>query len=161
MEVPENLGTEFTRLALWNHRIERLLAAEEEISVNELHCLMLLFLEKPPSASVLAHRLGIRDTSLSKLLRKLESRSAIRRVSNDADRRIEQVFLTEVGTGMAERTLARASEAGSQILAELPEERRQQFMRCLNVITSSGSDRIHLGTAEREETIQSTLHQQS
>lgn len=142
MNVPINLGADFTRLTLWNHRIERLLAAAEDIPVNELHCLMLLFLEKPASASVLAKCLGIRGTSLSKLLRKLESRGAIRRVPDSADRRIERVFLTDSGTGTAERTLVRASEIGVQILADLPEERREQFMRCLNVITSSGGDRI-------------------
>jgi DNA-binding MarR family transcriptional regulator len=156
MNVPTNLGADFTRLTLWNHRIERLLAAAEDIPVNELHCLMLLFLEKPASASLLAKCLGIRDTSLSKLLRKLESRSAIKRVSDSADRRIEHVFLTDAGTGIAERTLVRASEIGAQILADLPEERREQFVRCLNVITSSGGERILPERAASQENTQPT-----
>jgi DNA-binding MarR family transcriptional regulator len=135
--IPE-LGAEFTRLALWNHRIERILAAEEDIPVNEVHCILLLFLEKPSSASELASLLGILGTSLSKILRKLELRGFIVRSSNTGDRRVEHVCLTESGEAIATRVLKRAGEIGRQVLSGLPEERREQFLRCLNVIISSG-----------------------
>ena len=139
MNTPDQVGVEFTRLALWNHRIERFLGGEEEIPVNQLHCLMILYLEKPLSASELACHLGIRDTSLSKLLRSLESFGAVRRSRDPTDRRIERVALTASGERIAERTLSRAAAVGRQLLESLPEERRAQFMRCLGVITTNSS----------------------
>jgi DNA-binding MarR family transcriptional regulator len=138
-------------MALWNHRIERVLAAAERLPVNELHCLMQLFLEKPTSARALADLLGIRDSSLSKLLRKLEQRAAVIRGPDPADRRIEHVYLSESGARVAERTIARATEIGGKILAELPEERRGQFVRCLGVMTLIGSNIIALDTLYAEK----------
>jgi DNA-binding MarR family transcriptional regulator len=135
--LPENIGVEFTRLALWNHRIERILGEEEEIPVNQLHCLIALYLKEPSSARELADYLGVRDTSLSKLLKSLESCGAVQRCRDSADRRVERVSLTHSGECIAERTLTRAAAIGNQFLAELPQERREQFMRCLGVITSS------------------------
>jgi DNA-binding MarR family transcriptional regulator len=137
LNLPDNIGVEFTRLALWNHRIERILGGEEEIPVNQLHCLMALYLKRPSSARELADHLGIRDTSLSKLLRSLESRGAVQRCPDLADRRVELVSLTRSGECTAERTLKRAAAIGNQVLAGLPQERREQFLRCLGVITSN------------------------
>jgi DNA-binding MarR family transcriptional regulator len=136
LESKELIGVEFARLALWNHRIERFLGGEEEIPVNQLHCLMILYLEKPSSARDLADLLGIRDTSLSKLLRNLESCGAVQRCRDGDDRRVEHVSLTHSGECIAERTLKRAAVLGGQLLGSLAPERREQFMRCLGVITS-------------------------
>jgi DNA-binding MarR family transcriptional regulator len=131
------IGIEFTRLALWNHRIERILGGEEEIPVHQLHCVMALYVHKPSSARELADYLGVRDTSLSKLLKSLESRGAIQRSASTADRRIEHVTLTQSGAKIAERTIQRAVAVGNRFLEGLPWERREQFLRCLAVITSN------------------------
>lgn len=139
MDVKDNIGVEFTRLALWNHRLERTLGEEEEMPVNQLHCLMTLYIEKPSSARELAKRLGILDTSLSKILRALQERGAVERSQDPSDRRVERVSLTHPGERSAQRLIARAGEIGCQLLSGLPEERRVQFMRCLGVITSSNT----------------------
>ena len=133
----ENIGVEIALLALWNHRIERVLAAEAGLAVHELHCMLQIFLHEPGSARALAEILGVRDTSLSKLLRSLQKRGLVDRGATPDDRRIECVRLTSTGTQLAERILGRASEIGAEVLERLPEERRSQFRRCLNVIVSS------------------------
>ena len=136
MVPTENIGVEIALLALWNHRIERVLAGEAGLAVHELHCVLQLFLREPGSARALAEILGVRDTSLSKLLRSLESRGMVERSVTRTDRRIECVRLTSSGAATAERVLLRASEIGAEVLSTLPEERRAQFRRCLNVIVS-------------------------
>jgi DNA-binding MarR family transcriptional regulator len=150
IDLSQNLGTEITRMALWNHRIERLLAVEGGLPVNELHCILQLYLETPPSATALSDLLGIRDSSLSKLLRNLERRGAILRADDPLDRRIERVHLTDSGTRIAVQSIARASAIGARVLAELPEERRAQFVRCLGVMTTIGSSIIAPGTPPDE-----------
>ncbi len=146
MVPTENIGVEIALLALWNHRIERVLAAEAGLAVHELHCILQLFLHEPGSARALAEILGVRDTSLSKLLRSLQKRGMVDRGTAPDDRRIECVRLTPTGLQLAERVLVRASEIGSDVLARLPEERRAQFRRCLNVIVSSKTTTGDAGT---------------
>ena len=158
MVSPENIGVEIALLALWNHRIERVLAAEAGLAVHELHCILQLFLHEPGSAHALADILGVRDTSLSKLLRNLQKRGMVDRGVTPGDRRIGCVRLTPSGLNLAERILARASEIGADVLARLPEERRSQFRRCLGVIVSSktttASDPPVLEEMENKSTVQ-------
>jgi DNA-binding MarR family transcriptional regulator len=139
MDAKNTIGVEFTRLALWNHRLERILGEEEELPVNQLHCVMALYIERPSSARELARRLGILDTSLSKILRCLQERGAVEREPDKIDRRIERVSLTRSGERTAQRLIAGAGEIGCQLLSGLPEDRREQFMRCLGVITASNA----------------------
>jgi DNA-binding MarR family transcriptional regulator len=132
-----NIGTELAQLALWNHRFERELALGEDIPVNELHCVIQIYLQKPVSAGVLAESLGIRATSLSKLLRNLESRDLIARKTTAEDRRVERIGLTAAGMRLAGRVYARAGAIGAHLIAGLPEERREQFVRCLSIVTAT------------------------
>jgi len=132
-------GVEILQLALWNHRIERMLAGAAGLPVNEFHCVMLLFLCSPESARTLADLLGIRDSSLSKLLRKLELRQLVTRMPAASDRRIESVRLTETGVRAAEEALSHASVIAGKMLAEIAEDRRQQFRRCIKLLYTSNT----------------------
>jgi len=147
MNQPDDLAVAVIQLALWNHRIERALAAEEGLPVNELHCLLQLFFTEPESASGLASVLGIRDTSLSKLLRKLELQGEITRCPDQINRRIERVTLTPKGRDVVQRTLDRAAEIGRNLVGQLPEDRQSKFVQCLGVIASSGDLALAHGSA--------------
>jgi len=152
MNQPDDLAIAVLQLALWNHRVERTLAAEEGLPVNELHCLLQLFFTEPESASDLAAVLGIRDTSLSKLLRKLELHGAITRFPDQENRRIERVNLTPKGHDVVQRTLDRAAEIGRNLVGQLPVDRQGKFVQCLGVIVSSGDMALaHRGSCGLED----------
>jgi DNA-binding MarR family transcriptional regulator len=161
MPIPVTPGIGIVRLALWNHRIERVLALESGLAVQELHCILQLHLESPASASTVAALLGVRDTYLSRLLRKLERRELILRTQDPRDRRKECVRLTSRGTERAERAIHRASEIAEEVLSGLPEERRGQFLNCIGLITTRGTGGSPPEAATNERPIPSLLKKES
>jgi len=136
MAVYENAATEIIRLGIWNHRLQNALAKDFDVPVYQLECLLILSLDRPESAGSLAELLGIRKTSLSKLLKSLEIRGLVNRNLAATDRRQERVTLSKGGIALVERIHGRATEIASELLQRLPEERRSQFLRCVRTITA-------------------------
>ena len=130
-------GLKIIRLGIWNHRIQNALAKEAGLPVYELECVLVLYLDRPSSASSLAQLLGVRSSSLSKLLRRLEERGLVERTIDRSDRRVERITLAAAGVSLAERAMARAAEIAATMLELLPEARRPQFLDCIRLITSS------------------------
>jgi DNA-binding MarR family transcriptional regulator len=124
------------RLGMWNHRVQNALAKDVDLPIYSLECLLVLFLDHPDSAGVLAESLGIRKSSLSKLLNGLEDRGLVHRALDPVDRRMERLTLTQAGNDLVDRVHTRATEIAMEMLAKLPEERRSQFLRCVRTITS-------------------------
>jgi MarR family transcriptional regulator, lower aerobic nicotinate degradation pathway regulator len=132
----ENAAVEIIRLGMWNHRVQYALAKDVDLPIYSLECLLVLFLDHPESAGALADSLGIRKSSLSKLLNGLEERGLVHRELDPVDRRMERLTLTEAANALVDRVHTRASEIAMEMLAKLPEERRSQFLRCVRTITS-------------------------
>jgi DNA-binding MarR family transcriptional regulator len=128
---------EIIRLGLWNHRIQNALAKQASLPVYELECVLVLYLDRPTSASSLADLLEVRSSSLSKLLRRLEGRGLVERTVDRSDRRVEHITLAAAGISLAERSMQRAAEIAATMLDALPSERRLQFLECVQLITSS------------------------
>lgn len=91
-----------------------------------MHCLCALFSERPPSVSRLSELINVSPTRASKILRDLEHGGLVSRSADAADRRREQVVLTESGVQAAVRILSLFQEVGSELLGgwgrELPTE---------------------------------------
>jgi MarR family transcriptional regulator, organic hydroperoxide resistance regulator len=132
----ENAAVDIIRLGMWNHRVQNALAKDVDLPLYSLECLLVLFLDHPDSAGGLAELLGIRRSSLSKLLNGLEERGLVDRALDPVDRRMEQLTLTRAGEVMIERVLSRGDEIAAEMLEKLPEERRSHFLRCIRTITS-------------------------
>jgi DNA-binding MarR family transcriptional regulator len=132
----QNAGVDVIRLGMWNHRLQSAIAKDVDLPVYQLECVLLLALDEPDSAGSLALLLGVRKSSLSKLLKMLERRGLVCRALDSNDRRMERVTLTEAGRALVERVLTRANEIASEVLEKLPEERRSQFLGCMRTITA-------------------------
>jgi DNA-binding MarR family transcriptional regulator len=132
----ENAAVEIIRLGMWNHRVQTALAKDVDLPIFSLECLLVLFLDHPDSAGALAESLGIRKSSLSKLLNGLEEKGLVDRALDPDDRRMERLTLTPAGSDLVERVHTRATDIAMEMLAKLPEERRSQFLRCVRTITS-------------------------
>ena len=137
MDNYRSAAVEIIRLGFWNHRVQNALAKEVNLPVYQLECALLLYLDHPDSAGSLAEKLGIRKSSLSKLLSALQERGLIERALGETDRRTERLTLTDAGIALVEQVQSRAEEIAIALLELLPEERRAQFISCVGMITSN------------------------
>ncbi len=96
------------------------------MTIDEMHCLCALFSERPPSVSRLSELINVSPTRASKILKDLEQNGLVSRRADAADRRREQVALTESGGQAAVRILSLFQEVGTELLGgwrpELPTE---------------------------------------
>lgn len=128
---------EIIRMSLWNHRLQNALAREVDLPVYQLECLLVLHFDHPDSAGELAEILGIRKSSLSRLLSALQKRDLIARALGDEDRRTERLSLTDAGVALVERVQTRTERIAATLLELLVPERRSQFISCLRTITAN------------------------
>ena len=126
-------GAELLRLTLLCRKIDKQLATSASLSVDELHCLGVLYLERPSCVKKLNELLGHSATRTSKILRSLERRGYVVRSLHLMDRRMEQVTLTEEGQRAAESVLSVSSEAVRKLFAPHPEESALQLTKLMRV----------------------------
>ena len=123
------------RLTLVTQKIARCLAGDAGLTVNEFHCMMQLYLEKPCCVRKLTEILGIGATSTSKLLRSLDTKGWLSRNLDPTDRRMERVALTEQGAEVIQRVMHAADAAAQALIEQLPLERRGPFTECIHTVT--------------------------
>ena len=112
---------------------------ELTLSLNALHrrdvcgqgetlaqCFMLLSVpDDGIHMSRLAGKLGIDNSTLTRLMDNLEKHNLAFRKKDEDDRRLVNVFLTEEGQVVMSRFEARIENLGSRILDDLPSEKRE------------------------------------
>jgi DNA-binding MarR family transcriptional regulator len=125
-------GAELLRLTLLCRKIDKELATSASLSVDELHCLSVLYLEKPSCVKKLNELLGHSAPRISKILRSLERRGYVVRSLHLIDRRMEQVTLTEDGQRAAESVLSVSSDAVRKLFASHPEESAPQLAKLMH-----------------------------
>ena len=124
------------RLTLVTQKIARCLASDAGLTVNEFHCMMQLYLEKPCCVRELTEILGIGPTSTSKLLRSLDKKGWITRSLDESDRRMEVVALTAPGAEVIHRIIHAADAAALTLIEQLPPDRRLPFTECVYTVTT-------------------------
>lgn len=117
-------GAELVRLARQCRGMDKQVSASLGLSVDEIHCLSVLFSEKPSSVKTLSDLITVSSTRASKILRDLEQRGFVSRTMDVADHRKEHVLLTENGAQVVEKILRLYNEIGIRFLgngvADLP-----------------------------------------
>ncbi|MEK6569961.1 MAG: transcriptional regulator [Bacteroidota bacterium] len=115
-------GADLLRLTLLCRKVDKELALSAGFSVDELHCLGVLYLERPSCVKKLSQFLGLSATRTSKILRSLEQKGYVARALQLTDRRKEQVTLTREGMEAAENVLSISSEVGKKVCSSIPAE---------------------------------------
>lgn len=97
--------------------------------------LAVLRLEDGLTQNYLAEILALKPGSLAELLKKMEAKGSIRRETDEQDKRVKRVYLTEEGREEAARLdeLKKAQDTGS-FFAGLDEEEQTQFSHYLEKI---------------------------
>ena len=108
-------GAELLRLTLQCRKVDKELSAAVSLTIDELHCLSVLFLEQPECVKELNELLGLSATRTSKILLALERRGYLVRTLHRLDRRREQVTLTPDGVRVAENVLSLSGRVGRKV----------------------------------------------
>lgn len=123
MENPNSeVGAELLRLTLACRNADKLTAARVGLTVDEMHFLSALYLDRPTCVRELSERLQISATRASKILHSLEQRGLVVRALHPSNRRMEQVSLTEEGLRIAENIVACFREEQGPALRKMTAE---------------------------------------
>lgn len=87
----------------------------------------------------IASQIGIDRVNLADVLRRLEQRGVIERIRHPHDRRRRLARLTEEGRELYEAMVAPTLRAHEKLLAALPPEERETFMRLLRHLVEHGN----------------------
>ncbi len=130
-------GVELLRLARRCRGFDKHISASVGLSVDEMHCLGVLFSEKPSSVKTLSDMINVSPTRASKILKHLEQKGFVLRTPDLSDHRREQVMLTDRGKEAVQKVLALCNEIGSRLLRSGPSEVGSDFSWLLRSATHS------------------------
>jgi DNA-binding MarR family transcriptional regulator len=106
------------------------------MSVSTAHALCELRTGPPLNQRDLAGRLGLRSSSVSRLVDQLEAKSWATRTPDvgGADSRVRLVVLTNKGSKVADQVLEARAARFSQLLAAVPTEKQHDVLEALTLL---------------------------
>jgi DNA-binding MarR family transcriptional regulator len=128
VEVTESrLGVQLLKLTRRCRGIDKYVSSRAQLTIDELHCLNVLFTEHPSSVKRLSELINVSITRVSKILKDLEQRGLVTRTPDAEDRRKEQVLLTENGSQAVAQIHSFYAEIGSELVTSWRKEFAQDF----------------------------------
>ena len=117
--------------------IDKHVSSRAELTIDEIHCLSVLFSDHPSSVKRLSELINVSSTRASKILKDLEQRGFVSRTLGTADRRMEQVILTELGAKTILKVLSLYSEVGGELLTSWRSELAADFSWLLQTVAQT------------------------
>jgi DNA-binding MarR family transcriptional regulator len=156
--TPDDLITDLLILASRFQKSNRRLARSLLLSVNELHCILILALERPCCVRKLAESLDTSLTGTSKTLLSLEKRGLIERKIDPGDHRKERVTLTEPGKAVYTRVRTEQLPAARRILDSVPVRELPVFfaLRQSMLTAETGDDAARLNAGNSKAALSCT-----
>lgn len=110
------------------------IASEFDLTQSMGYVLLNIDSEKGIPATKIAPLMGMKATSLSRLLRKMEDEALIFKKKDDSDGRMVKIHLTEKGEG--KKTIAKkvVRDFNDFLLSRLPKEAVEQYFNTMNSI---------------------------
>ena len=131
------LGVELLRLTRQCRSIDKYVASSARLTIDEMHCLSVLFCERPASIRRLYELINVTPSRASKILKHLELRGLVSRSIDSTDHRRGQVVLTEAGIDAVGTILTHFSELGTEFLGAWRKELGADFPWLLKTATHS------------------------
>lgn len=107
------------------------LVEEKGVTVSEWVALRELFVDEPPSAATLMHRLGMTKGAVSKVLARLEDKKLVRRKTSREDGRAQTLELTAAGRKLVPALASLADENDAYFFDALSNFEHQQLVTTL------------------------------
>lgn len=118
---------ELLRLTRRCRGIDKYVAASSGLSVDEMHCVIALFTDRPSSVTRLSELINVTLTRASKILKSLEQSGLVTRTLDQEDHRREVVILTAEGVRAVEGVFSLVAEVGSELLGNWHRESAADF----------------------------------
>lgn len=137
MAVPateSRFGVGLLRLSRRCRGIDKYVSSRTRLTIDEMHCLSVLFSEHPSSVKRLSELVNVSSTRASKLLKDLEQKGFVSRTLAAEDHRKEQVILTDQGSAAVQSILSFYSEIGSELLTSWRSELAKDFSWLLQTV---------------------------
>ena len=109
----------------------------EPVPVSEAHALGELARDAPLGQLELGRRLGLNKSTVSRLVGQLVDRGWVERGTDPADRRVTVLALTPDGADAAASLAERRRHKFERLLTAIPESRRLEVLRALDVLTEA------------------------
>ncbi|MCX6143814.1 MAG: MarR family winged helix-turn-helix transcriptional regulator [Ignavibacteriales bacterium] len=127
-------GAELLKLTRRCRGIDKYVSSRARLTIDELHCLSVLFSEHPSSVKRLSELINVSSTRASKILKDLEQRGFVSRTQDAEDHRKEQVLLTVTGSLAVTEIFSFYAEIGSELLTSWRHELVQDFSWLLQTV---------------------------
>ena len=106
----------------------------DNVTVIEGHLLAYLLVYSPASVGELSQMTGLKPSTMTSILDRMEERGFLERKPNPDDRRSWLVSLSPAGTELAKRMRAMVEEFEAEVLGELSDTELEGFRRVFEVI---------------------------
>ncbi len=130
-------GVELLRLTRRCRGIDKYVSSRAELTIDEMHCLSVLYSDRPPSVKRLSELINVSSTRVSKILKDLEERELVTRMMDADDRRKEQVILTQSGVTTVQKIVSLYNEIGSELLTGWRSELANDFSWLMQAVSQS------------------------
>jgi DNA-binding MarR family transcriptional regulator len=117
--------------------IDKYVSASSGLSVDEMHCVIALFTERPSSVTRLSELINVSLTRASKILKSLEQRGLVTRTLDPEDHRRELVILTAPGVKTVAGIFSLVAEVGSELLGNWRRESGADFSWLLQTVAGT------------------------
>lgn len=95
--------------------------------------------------STLAQKLGLDNSTVTRLIGNLEKKGVLKRERSQSDRRVNRVFLTDAGEEVLSQLESRNAELGERIENQLSDEEREVIRESLEgVLWSLSKEQLRL-----------------
>ncbi len=133
MKLTQTIEFYIKKTSLALSRMYNELAKEYGLTQTVGYVLMYVHKEGTPTTH-LAQSLGMKESSLTRLLKKMEANGLIQRIKDTQDKRIIRVFLTKKGIEKRRLIKKYVLEFNKEIMEKLGEENLQKFYEILDSI---------------------------
>lgn len=122
-------------------KMGRLLDSDRQsspLTKAEFYLMNMLYNKRPASITVLADRLKVSKTTVSKLIRCMEEKGYVQRRTDSDDRRITYIQLTEQGKKLTRSCILSNKKSLVDMIDRIGEEDTNELIRILNKIVEKG-----------------------
>jgi DNA-binding MarR family transcriptional regulator len=140
MENNQIAATLRSAISKINKRLRKHMNAAGSLSMSEIDTLSYLYNAESLSPSELAELIKIKGQSMSEIISRLEGSGIIRKTRSQTDKRKFEVFLTDQGKVLVERTRYERDEWLSSAIAELLTDQEKESLVSAAMLLEKLSD---------------------